>query len=122
MCRKCRKPDTQASNSRSNAEYLTWAQSSFLEKNPRGRHGAAGWGRCWRAAPIWSAVASTCKATSAPWVGWMSRTQPARAAFAAENAACISAVHGMAAAGLGPPFNWSVSGFRMRAAAGINRR
>jgi hypothetical protein len=56
---------------------------------------------------MWSAKASTCKATSAPGVGWMSRTHPARAAFAAENAACMSAVHGMAATGLGPPFNWS---------------
>jgi hypothetical protein len=52
----------------------------------------------------------------------MSQTHPARAAFAAENVACMSALHGMAAAGLGPPFNWSVSDFRMRAAAGINRR
>ena len=43
-------------------------------------------------------------------------------AFATENAPCMSAVHGMAGGGLGPPFNWSVSGFRMRAAAGINRR
>jgi hypothetical protein len=59
---------------------------------------------------MWSAEASTCKATSAPGMGWMSRTHPARAAFAAENATCMSAVHGMAAAGLGPPFNWSVSG------------
>ena len=71
---------------------------------------------------MWSTEASTCKATSTPGVGLMSRTHPGRAAFAAENAACMSAVHGMAAAGLEPPFNWSVSGFRMRAAAGINRR
>ncbi len=69
-----------------------------------------------------SAEVSTCRATSAPGVGWMRRTHPVRATFAAENAACMSAVHGMAAAGLGPPFNWSVSGFRMWAAAGINRR
>ncbi len=71
---------------------------------------------------MWSTEASTCKATSAPGVGWMSRTQLARAAIAAANAAYMSAVQGMAAAGLGPPFNWSVSGFRMRAAAGMNRR
>jgi hypothetical protein len=69
-----------------------------------------------------SAEASTCSATSAPGVGWMRRTHPVSAAFAAANAACMSAVHGMAATGLGPPFNWSVSGFRMRAAAGINRQ
>jgi hypothetical protein len=67
-----------------------------------------------------SAEVSTCRAPFALGVGWMRRTHPVKAAFATENAACMSAVHGMAAAGLGPPFNWSVSGFRMRAAAGIN--
>ncbi len=49
-------------------------------------------------------------------------TQPVRAALATANTACIASVHGMLAAGFGPPFSWSVSGLRMWAAAGMNQR
>jgi hypothetical protein len=52
----------------------------------------------------------------------MRSTHPVSAAFAATNAERISAVHGMAADGLGPPFNWLVSGFRMQAAAGTQHQ
>ncbi len=60
-CRKCLKPDKQARSSLSKAEYLTCVASSFLEKNPRGRHGAAGCGCFCNAAPMCSAEASTSR-------------------------------------------------------------
>jgi hypothetical protein len=68
-----------------------------------------------------SADASTSREISAPGRGCISRTQSAKAALAVANTACIASVQGMLAAGLGPPFSWSVSSLRMWAVAGMKR-
>ncbi len=115
-------PATQAHNSLSKAEYFTWAVSSFLEKNPSGCQPAEGEERCCKAAPTWSAEASTMRQISAPGDGCTRYVALVTADLAALKASIISGDHWTSAVGFGEPFRLSVKGFKNLAAPGRNRR
>ena len=92
------------------AGYRCCVASSFLEKKPRGCHAAVADSRCWRAALMWAADASTMRAIAAPALGYVRWVALRSAAVAVWKASRRSLVHSTAALGFGEPFRASVSG------------
>ena len=114
-------PETQAKTSLSKAEYLICAGSRFLEQNARGCQAPEGEERCCRAAPTWSAEASTINANSWSYCGCASNAAAPRADLVASKAATMGGDHSTAAVPLGLPRVESVNGRRIFATAGTNR-
>jgi len=82
-------PEMQAKTSLSKAEYLICAGSRFLEQNARGCQAPEGEERCCRAAPTWSAEASSINANSWSCCRYASNGAGPRAVLAASKAATM---------------------------------
>ncbi len=96
----------QASNSLSNAEYFTWALSSFLEEKPsRCCQGSAGRRRCCKAPLMWSAEASTMRLSWKPWEGCAKHVAGARASLAATKVARCGSARLTGSVPFGPPMS-----------------
>jgi hypothetical protein len=93
----------------------------LCRKKASGCQSSAADHRCCRAAPTWSAEASTIIANSWSCCGCAGNAAAPKVALAASKAVTISDVHSTAAVALGLPRVESVRGGRILAAAGTNR-